>query len=584
MVKKLVDFTKIMSVFSLYFFIAAVLKETSFWSGYYASRSQLKADIRGNASLLSTCNILQTTGMISSKATTSLKTVVALTQHHDAITGTEKQHVVDDYNRRLKLAEDKCRNEIASATENNDKITIINPLPFDRSEMMNAEMVDIPGFGWVVTEKFESFKHEKNDIESDSANNFVLQNEEIGVTFSIDSFVTKVALTNKTTNSKFLTFEHTWKYFLADPGCDYPCIDSGNGTGLSQPSGAYVMRPLDNIDYSSENNGAIISSDGNSIDVNQDYINYSWRLNGDKVFLDYEIGELPIFSDNSTGREVFSRFEVIEISDKNLNNIKSIWSTDTNSIGRIERSRENTRPMDPIASRYFPMTSETLLDFAGDSFSVSSTRAAGVTSLESSQLDVMLHRRTLKDDWKGLNQPMDDKSSVSGSLQIGIEGSKNKNVVATKKLHNPVLVVDGELTIFENIKTGLSGLIEPFCENGSCSLFKKSRDASNFFENDSEDCFILSLEVDTYDENILFIQFEQKGNNQCVYKKFVETFEDTFQLLKDIKSVRQVNVGGTSYFCENDESCYLDGKVFDGKVHDRPTPHNIVTVKIEFYE
>ena len=90
---------------TLHFPTAAVLKETSFWSGYYASRSELKTDIRGNASLLAVCNQFESIGLIEADATYPMRKVVGLTQHHDAITGTEKQHVVEDYSRRMKDAE-----------------------------------------------------------------------------------------------------------------------------------------------------------------------------------------------------------------------------------------------------------------------------------------------------------------------------------------------------------------------------------------------------------------------------------------------------------------------------------------------
>ena len=40
-----------------------------------------------------------------------LHRVMGLMQHHDAVTGTEKQHVAEDYALRLDMARDTCLQE-----------------------------------------------------------------------------------------------------------------------------------------------------------------------------------------------------------------------------------------------------------------------------------------------------------------------------------------------------------------------------------------------------------------------------------------------------------------------------------------
>ena len=68
-----------------------------------------------------------------------------------------------------------------------------------------------------------------------------------------------------------------------------------------------------------------------------------------------------------------------------------------------------------------PITAQARLEYEGGEFCfvVTTDRAAGVTSLDSDQLDIMLHRRTLRDDGKGLGEPMDDDTVINGRLVLG---------------------------------------------------------------------------------------------------------------------------------------------------------------------
>ena len=46
----------------------------------------------------------------------SLRKAMAVNQHHDAVTGTEKQHVTFDYAKRLSIGEEECHVSIISAS------------------------------------------------------------------------------------------------------------------------------------------------------------------------------------------------------------------------------------------------------------------------------------------------------------------------------------------------------------------------------------------------------------------------------------------------------------------------------------
>ena len=74
----------------------------AYWTGYFTSRSSLKGMIRSANSLLQSCKQLHAmAGGLTDPRLEAAKRSVAVNQHHDAVTGTAKQHVTDDYALRL---------------------------------------------------------------------------------------------------------------------------------------------------------------------------------------------------------------------------------------------------------------------------------------------------------------------------------------------------------------------------------------------------------------------------------------------------------------------------------------------------
>lgn len=85
----------------------------SYWTGYYTSRPTSKRFERvGN-------HFLQITKQLSASAKVQedffgdylgrFKSIMGVMQHHDAITGTEKQHVADDYHREISESMENCQ-------------------------------------------------------------------------------------------------------------------------------------------------------------------------------------------------------------------------------------------------------------------------------------------------------------------------------------------------------------------------------------------------------------------------------------------------------------------------------------------
>ena len=82
--------------------------ENCFWTGYFTSRASLKRWERHGSSFLQACRQLESMDGRQQDVSTQmdsplhkLDAAVAVVQHHDGVSGTSKQHVADDYAKRI---------------------------------------------------------------------------------------------------------------------------------------------------------------------------------------------------------------------------------------------------------------------------------------------------------------------------------------------------------------------------------------------------------------------------------------------------------------------------------------------------
>ncbi|XP_039250452.2 lysosomal alpha-mannosidase-like [Styela clava] len=101
-----------------------------FWTGYFTSRPALKGYVRESNKLLQVCKQMEAltqgfsssgkkqakTGTVSSQ---KLREAMGVAQHHDAVSGTEKQHVANDYAKRLYKGREVCKAVISTAVMGN---------------------------------------------------------------------------------------------------------------------------------------------------------------------------------------------------------------------------------------------------------------------------------------------------------------------------------------------------------------------------------------------------------------------------------------------------------------------------------
>lgn len=84
----------------------------AYWTGYFSSRPTIKRFERVGNHFLQVCKQLSATAAVQEDHfephLSMLRRAMGIMQHHDAVTGTEKQHVASDYARILSLAIAAC--------------------------------------------------------------------------------------------------------------------------------------------------------------------------------------------------------------------------------------------------------------------------------------------------------------------------------------------------------------------------------------------------------------------------------------------------------------------------------------------
>lgn len=87
-------------------------KQHEYWTGYFTSRPALKYHARKCSGFLQMCKQLVSLAAVDSADILTLQKALGVIQHHDGITGTEKQHVAEDYTKMLSEGYSLCENAI----------------------------------------------------------------------------------------------------------------------------------------------------------------------------------------------------------------------------------------------------------------------------------------------------------------------------------------------------------------------------------------------------------------------------------------------------------------------------------------
>ncbi|CAH0514462.1 unnamed protein product [Peronospora belbahrii] len=145
------------------------------------------------------------------------------------------------------------------------------------------------------------------------------------------------------------------------------------------------------------------------------WVMLEYRMNDDDEFLEIEwtVGPVPI--DDKKGKEVIMRFDA-----GNSIASGSTLYTDSNGLEFVKRVRNHRDTwnltlhdnQEKVAANYFPITTGAYIKDEKRQLNLVTDRAQGAASLKDGQMEVMVHRRLLCDDNKGVGEPLNETELV----------------------------------------------------------------------------------------------------------------------------------------------------------------------------
>ncbi|XP_023343097.1 lysosomal alpha-mannosidase, partial [Eurytemora carolleeae] len=457
----------------------------AYWSGYFTSRPALKGMIRKANTLLQACKQVESFNIDSPEdpRLAVAKRSVAVNQHHDAVTGTAKQHVTDDYYLSLYRGMQACHQIIADGvmqetgascnfnewcpmlnvsqclfTESRNSFTAVvyNPSATNRTfpvripvlenkeytildEMQNQveyQIVPIPKPVLLVPGQLGEARFE-----------LVLMASVPGLTSRVFGFSKldteyRGTKTLKLKSGKWrgLSVENdNIKVYLSENGNIENIKVEDQDINMKQSFEWYEPAVGDNSEYTRRASGAYIFRPNGTKTILVGDPTSATLLKGSlvqeihQVYSPWLSQVIRVYKDSSS-----LEFEWMvgpipiedggkEIITKYKTDLVSddIFYTDSNGRGLIKRQRDHRETWDlnltePVAANYYPVNSRIgISDDSDASLWILPDRSEGGSSLSSGEIELMIHRRLLHDDAFGVGEALNETAFGEGLVVRG---------------------------------------------------------------------------------------------------------------------------------------------------------------------
>ena len=224
-------------------------------------------------------------------------------------------------------------------------------------------------------------------------------------------------------------------------------------------SGAYIFRPilpnqnLQTINYLHNGAKVVNTASGVEVHVNfeQPWIKQVTRVTKGLPYVEVEYSVGPIPVDDRRGKEIVTRLSTPIKSN-------STFYTDSNGREFLERRRDyrpswSMEVFEPVAGNYYPINAAMYIEDELASLAMLTDRTQGGGSLVDGSIEMMVHRRTLADDERGVDEPLNETDGdvtpyppygdahrwgegivVRGSFRILIGGGKSGASLARSEM------------------------------------------------------------------------------------------------------------------------------------------------------
>ncbi|XP_012222573.1 lysosomal alpha-mannosidase isoform X2 [Linepithema humile] len=583
----------------------------SYWTGYFSSRPTVKYFERmGNNMLQATKQLVALTNLENhNKHLDNFREAMGIMQHHDAVTGTEKQLVANDYSRILYESMHNAGEIISEAigkwsrmtyssepsikiftclelnisscafSEENDMFLVVvyNPLSRPVSTHVRVpvqgnsyavqsliaglnpvtQIVPIPEAVRKVPGRLNKATNEivfrAADIPALGLLSYVITKntqEEIFEPQPLNFISNELYNVSVTDNGNLLVQWNKQNMSLVQSFHYYEGMEGNNKVFENRSSGAYIFRPKEasarNFIYTGSYNiykGPVVQELHQTIN---EWVSQVVRIYPEEQHIEFDwlVGSIPV--EDKIGKEIITRYT------SNLNT-DGVFYTDSNGREMLKRVR-NYRPTwdlkmeEPISGNYYPVTSKIAIKDEEKQLKLNilTDRAQGGSSLQDGVIELMVHRRLLKDDAFGVGEALNETAFGKGLAVRGTHylfGGKVKNVdefVLTEKelalklaLYPWILGAPVNSSSVENI----SAVLETFTSGLTKAL--------------PRNVHILTLEP--WKDGTILLRLEhlfEVGEAQQLSQPVEVNIQDLFSTFS-IESIKETTLGANQLLSEN---------------------------------